>query len=183
MKDLDFESGYQTEAFAFKRAECFSENSGRIERTIGYMTQHLNQPLQASDLAAVANISLSHYFVLFKRTTGCGPIDFFIRLRMRRARQLLETTSMTIKEIAGELGYEDPFYFSRLFKSVNGVAPSDYRKAQQNAIDLDRIKVSSVPLRKSAGNVPQRPKRIVTGASPVQLAVPLDITQLSSTYL
>src|SRR5690349_16937961 len=106
MKNLDFESGYQTEDLAFERSKSVSD-CPRIGSTIRYMTQHLNQPLRASELAAVANISLSHYFVLFKRATGCGPINFFIRLRMTRARQLLETTSMNIKQIADELGYDD----------------------------------------------------------------------------
>lgn len=105
----------------------------RIEQTVRFMNENLDRPLQAPRLAAMANISLSHYFALFKRCTGCAPIDFFIRLRMRRARQLLETTSLNIKEIAAALGYEDPFYFSRVFKSVNGMAPSNYRFSQRNA--------------------------------------------------
>lgn len=182
MKNLGFENEYQTEALAFNGAESVPD-CPRIGRTIGYMTQHLNQPLQASDLAAVANISLSHYFVLFKRAAGCGPISFFIRLRMRRARQLLETTSMNIKEIAGELGYEDPFYFSRLFKSVNGVAPSDYRKAQQNGTDLNRTQVPSDSLREQAWDVAYRRKSTKAGVAPIGVPVQFNLVQLSSNYL
>lgn len=103
----------------------------KIEQTIVYMQEHLDQPLQASALAAQANVSLSHYFALFKRRTGRTPIDFFIHLRMRRACQLLDTTSLTVKEVAAALGYDDPFYFSRVFKSINAVAPTDYRLARQ----------------------------------------------------
>ncbi|HXR07467.1 MAG TPA: helix-turn-helix domain-containing protein, partial [Candidatus Acidoferrum sp.] len=51
----------------------------------------------------------------------------FIRLRMRQACRLLAATSMSVKEVAAVLGYDDPFYFSRLFKSVNGTPPTDYR--------------------------------------------------------
>lgn len=139
MKNLDFESGNQTEVVRERVGLAF-ENCQRIERTIRYMTQHLDQPLHASDLAALANISLSHYFALFKRATGCGPIDFLIQLRMKRARQLLETTSLNIKEIADKLGYDDPFYFSRVFKSVNGMAPTEYRKVNQPVINIDRAR-------------------------------------------
>jgi AraC-like DNA-binding protein len=91
------------------------------------MTQHLNKPLPVARLAALANISPSHFFALFKRHTGCAPIDYFIRLRMRRASDLLSTTSLSVKEVAAVLGYDDQFYFSRVFKSVNRVAPSEYR--------------------------------------------------------
>jgi transcriptional regulator GlxA family with amidase domain len=103
------------------------ENIRRIEISISYMIQHFNKPMQVAKLAALVNISPSHYFALFKRQTGCAPIDYFIRLRMERARRLLDTTSLNVKEIASELGYEDPFYFSRVFKSVNRVSPSEYR--------------------------------------------------------
>lgn len=105
-----------------------SSNAGRIRRTIAYMVQHLNQPLQVSTLAAQASISTSHYFALFKRQTGTAPIDYFIRLRMNHARELLDSTRSSIKEIAAEMGYDDPFYFSRVFKSVHQVAPAEYRR-------------------------------------------------------
>jgi transcriptional regulator GlxA family with amidase domain len=103
----------------------------KIEQSIAYMRQHLNQPLQVATLAATVNVSPSHFFALFKRWSGCSPIDYFIRLRMQRARRLLEQTSLSVKEIASEMGYNDPFYFSRAFKSVYQMAPSDYRAAQR----------------------------------------------------
>src|SRR5438128_1367993 len=102
------------------------ETDRKIEQTIAYMAQHLNKPLPVARLAALANISPSHFFALFKRRTGCAPIDYFIRLRMHHACRLLEQTSLNVKEIAAVLGYDDPFYFSRVFKSVNHVAPTEY---------------------------------------------------------
>ena len=105
-----------------------SECSRRIARSIEHMLQNLDKPLSVAKLAASANVSQSHFFTLFKRHTGGAPIDFFIRLRMERARRLLETTSMNVKEVAAVLGYDDPFYFSRAFKSVNDIAPSTYRR-------------------------------------------------------
>jgi transcriptional regulator GlxA family with amidase domain len=99
----------------------------KIEQSITYMKQNLGKPLRVSVLARLVNISLPHYFAVFKKRTGNTPIDFFIRLRMQRACQLLEATSLSVKEVAAELGYDDPFYFSRMFKSVNTVAPTEYR--------------------------------------------------------
>jgi AraC-like DNA-binding protein len=102
-------------------------NAERIEQSIEYMRQHLDQPLQVARLAALVNISPSHFFALFKRQIGCAPIDFFIRLRMDQACELLDGTLLNVKEVAAALGYDDPFYFSRTFKAVNHVAPSEYR--------------------------------------------------------
>jgi AraC-like DNA-binding protein len=104
-----------------------AETAQKINQSITYMRQHLDKPLQATVLAALVNISTSHYFALFKRHTGCAPIDYFTRLRMQCACRLLDSTSSSVKEIADALGYGDPFYFSRVFKSVNRVAPSEYR--------------------------------------------------------
>jgi AraC-like DNA-binding protein len=109
---------------------CGLKTTARIEQTIVYMMKHLDRPLQVATLAAQAKISPSHFFALFKRRIGSAPMDYFTRLRMQRACRLLEGTSLSVKEIASELGYDDPFYFSRVFKSVNRVAPSDYRAAQ-----------------------------------------------------
>ena len=111
--------------------DCGSDAFIRIEQSVAYMTQHLDKPLQVATLAAQANISPSHFFALFKRRIGSAPMDYFTRLRMQRACRLLERTSLSVKEVASELGYDDPFYFSRVFKSVNQMAPSDYRAAQK----------------------------------------------------
>lgn len=103
------------------------EGARKIEQSVAYMAGHLNEPFQVAALAQAAHVSPSHFFVLFKRWTGFSPIDYLIRLRMREACRLLGSTSLSVKEISAGLGYDDPFYFSRLFKSVHGLAPSDYR--------------------------------------------------------
>jgi transcriptional regulator GlxA family with amidase domain len=99
----------------------------KIRQSIEFMKQHLDQPLQAATLAARVNISQSHYFALFKRVTGQTPIDYFIRLRIERACALLTEASASVKGVAAAVGYDDPFYFSRVFRSVQGIAPSGYR--------------------------------------------------------
>jgi transcriptional regulator GlxA family with amidase domain len=110
----------------------------KIEQSISYMLQHINQPLQVATLAAAVNVSPSHYSALFKRWMGCSPIDYFIHLRMRHACQLFDSTSLNVKEVAAALGYDDPFYFSRTFKSVNRVAPSEYRMMSKRQKDMVR---------------------------------------------
>jgi len=115
----------------------------KIKRSVGYMLRHLDKPLQVATLAALVNVSPSHYFALFKRLTGRAPIDFFIHLRMHRACELLECPWLRVKEVAAALGYEDPFYFSRMFKSVNRVAPSQYHAMPQEF--RDAVKKMTLP--------------------------------------
>lgn len=110
-----------------------SSPPSKIDESIAYMTGHLSRPLQVATLAAMVSISPSHYFALFKRRTGSAPIEYFTRLRMDEARRLLDTTDSSVKEVAAALGYDDPFYFSRVFKSVNQLAPSNYRIKRREA--------------------------------------------------
>ena len=79
----------------------------------------------------MANLSRSQYAALFKRQTGYAPIDYFIRLRMHRACQLLDMTDLSVKTVAGRLGFEDPLYFSRVFRTVNEKTPTEYRKLRK----------------------------------------------------
>ena len=109
-----------------------TETVDKIQRSIAYMKQHLSEPLRAATLASVAHMSLPHYFALFKQRVGRTPIDYFIKLRIEQARHLLAETSWSIKEVAAALGYEDPLYFSRVFKSVTRATPSEYRHKRKN---------------------------------------------------
>jgi transcriptional regulator GlxA family with amidase domain len=104
-----------------------SDSRQKVRRSIHYMAANLNRPLQVATLASLANVSPSHFFALFKQVTGCPPMDYFTRLRMRHAGELLGSTSASVKEVAAALGYDDPFYFSRVFKAFHHVPPSRYR--------------------------------------------------------
>ena len=112
----------------------------RIEASLRYMMQNLNQPVKVPVLSAMVGLSESSFFALFKSATGLTPLDFFIRARMRHAGQLLAETTLQIKEVAARLGYDDQFYFSRLFKSVHGIPPREFRARleESNHQDLKR---------------------------------------------
>lgn len=98
-----------------------------LSGSLQFMRENLTRPLSLSELARKAGISPSRYSALFKEQTGISPIEHHIRLRMQAACHLLDTTPMSIKEIAVRLGYEDPYYFSRIFCKVTGSSPTAYR--------------------------------------------------------
>jgi AraC-like DNA-binding protein/mannose-6-phosphate isomerase-like protein (cupin superfamily) len=102
-----------------------------IDESIQYMTKHLSQNLSLSELANHVNLSVSHYSYLFKNKTGYSPIDYFLRLKIQRACQYLDITTLNIETIAGKVGFKDPYYFSRIFHQIMGQSPSTYRKIKK----------------------------------------------------
>lgn len=96
-----------------------------------YLRDHVGMRTSVAELAALANLSPSHFAALFRRTTGVGVLQYQTRLRMSRARELLDTTDHAIAEIAHHLGYTDPFYFTRQFRTVHGVTPTEYRRQRK----------------------------------------------------
>jgi AraC-like DNA-binding protein len=95
------------------------------------MKAHLNGILTIEVLANQACYSISRYSELFKQKTGYSPIQFFIRLKIQKSCEYLYFTNLNIKEICKEVGFDDPYYFSRMFKKQIGVSPSEYRKKKK----------------------------------------------------
>lgn len=99
----------------------------RIQAIIDYMNRSLDRTLTIEELAAMVNLSASHFASVFKKRTGFPVLDYFARLKMQRACFLLDTTPLSVKEIAGRLGFDDPLYFSRRFRQVHARSPTQYR--------------------------------------------------------
>jgi AraC-like DNA-binding protein len=103
-------------------------NKDSIDLVIDYLSNHINKVLSLEEMAKEVNLSPSHFSYLFKKKTGFSPIEYFNHLKVQKACQYLLFTKLRIKEISQELGIEDPYYFSRMFTKVMGLAPNDYRE-------------------------------------------------------
>jgi AraC family transcriptional regulator of arabinose operon len=102
--------------------------SERVAVSIATLRRDWQRPHRLHDLAVAARVSVAHYSVLFRRQTGFSPIDFLIRLRVRHACRLLDTTSLPVGEVGERTGYPDPYYFARCFRRVMGLSPRSYRR-------------------------------------------------------
>lgn len=100
----------------------------KLKRVIQLMEQHLAAPFNLGDLARAISLSEYHFSRLFKRATGRSPSQYFIQLRMARARRLLIETERSIIDIGLDVGYGSASHFSQVFRREVGVAPSHYRK-------------------------------------------------------
>jgi len=115
--------------FLFPNKKPFiAEQEGPLEKSIAYMKENIGNRLSTDEIAKHFQYSSSHYTTIFKQKTGMSPIDYFIKLKIHYACQLLTQSELKIKAIAEKIGYDDPYYFSRLFKQVMGKSPKDYRK-------------------------------------------------------
>lgn len=99
----------------------------KITNSIQLMKKNPKNQYSVQDLAAQQHLSVTHYSKLFRAKTGTSPNQYFIQLKVQTACQYLYFTDKSIKEICRELGFDDPFYFSRLFKKLMGVSPMNYR--------------------------------------------------------
>ncbi|PSL44830.1 AraC-like protein [Chitinophaga niastensis] len=99
-----------------------------VDQAIDHMDNHLHKMLTLQQMAHSVNLSQSHFSYLFKTNTGYSPIEYFNHLKVQKACQYLLFTNLRIKEVAAQLGMEDPYYFSRLFTKVMGMSPIQYRE-------------------------------------------------------
>lgn len=98
-----------------------------LETLHNYMRENLEARLTLPQLAELSGLSPAHFATCYREQTGTSPIQHFLHLKVERACQLLDTTSQSFADISRQLGYDDAYYFSRLFKKVMGKSPSDYR--------------------------------------------------------
>jgi AraC family transcriptional regulator of arabinose operon len=105
--------------------------SHTIEQARDYIRQNLDRPITVAQLASLARLSPSHFATLFRSQTGSAVLQYQTQLRMARARELLDTTRLTVARIGELSGYQDAYYFSRQFKAIHGVSPIVYRRQRR----------------------------------------------------
>lgn len=99
-----------------------------VSMAVSYMKEHYtDDALTLNEVARAANVSANHFSALFSQEMKQTFIEYLTTLRMNRAKELLRCSDKRSGEIALEVGYKDPHYFSFLFKKTQGCTPSEYR--------------------------------------------------------
>lgn len=110
------------------RLSAFKGNSNfDLNAVETLMRNNLHQDLNLDTLAHYSQLSKFHFAKKFKELTDTSPIQHFINMKIQQACSRLDNSNDPIKQIAEELGYNDPYYFSRLFKKTVGMSPKQYR--------------------------------------------------------
>jgi AraC-like DNA-binding protein len=106
------------------------KDQGAMDRAVEIMKEKVNTKISVTEIANIVDLSYSHFCMLFKKRFDTSPIDYFIGLKIEKACELLGIDGCKIKDVSSELGYDDPYYFSRIFKKVVGISPEKFRSKQ-----------------------------------------------------
>ena len=106
-------------------------NKDIVNEAINYIMTNIENDISLDDVADYCHISKFHFSRIFKEETGETFMEFLIRTRMEKARELLEHTSLKNYEIAERVGFADPHYFGISFKKMTGQTPTEYAKRKR----------------------------------------------------
>lgn len=91
-----------------------------------YIKSHLSDKLSLNDVAALYGISPNYLSSLFKKYNNCGFSEYITECKIAQAKKMMNEENRKIYEIADMLGFESAFYFSKVFKKLEGISPSEY---------------------------------------------------------
>lgn len=114
------------EASRAKKGAALEKSS--LSKSIRFINENYPGKISIPDLARLEGMCMTTYNLLFKEQIGLPPTKYVIKLRIEHARNLLESTDLSVEEIGQLCGYPDINFFSRIFKKYVGVSPSNYRK-------------------------------------------------------
>ncbi len=100
-----------------------------INLAIRYMRSHINVNIRMEDVAAQVGMGYSKFRKVFKDYTGFAPAQYFLRLKMERAKDYLLSTDFSCKEITYRLGFDSASHFNKMFRLYEGITPSQFRKS------------------------------------------------------
>ena len=103
----------------------------RVRTVIALMETNLHRKLSAAEMARAVGLSAAHFREVFKRETGTPLMRYLRRLRMQHAKKLIETTFLSIKEIAARVGLNNISHFVRDFAKAYGRAPTEHRRIRR----------------------------------------------------
>lgn len=100
-----------------------------VNKVINYLYNHIEQNITVKEMARISGFSIRRFRQLFKEIEEKTPKEYYDKMRIKKAVEMLNNTAMSIKEISSELGYSSPFHFSKAFKKAKGIAPSYYKES------------------------------------------------------
>lgn len=117
----------QLQCFRAARLKADNKSNDIVAQSIHYMRDNLNRTLTINEISAYVKYSPYRYSTLFRQKVGYSPMNYFTRLKIQKACELLDITNMKSNQICQVLGYDDPLYFSRVFSKIMGMSPQTFK--------------------------------------------------------
>lgn len=130
----EISNSYAEELLCLISRNYEEENNGismsnlELKKVIELMNKKFNEPFSIGDYAKECSMSTCWFIKSFKVHTGMTPQQFIIQLRIRKAKELLANSNYNVSQISFMVGYDNPLYFSRIFKKVVGKSPKEFKK-------------------------------------------------------
>ncbi len=105
----------------------------QLEEARRFFDENYQQAISIEDYASAHGMSVSWFIRLFKEAYGSTPAQYILSMRISRAQSLLEDKRYNVSEVGALVGYENAFYFSRLFKKQTGMSPREFRQRMEEA--------------------------------------------------
>lgn len=112
---------------SLSKKKLYGENEKSMEFILSYIHSHYDDELSVAGLSLMVGLEAKKFSYLFHKYVGMYPNNYLTKYRMNKAKEILIMEDSTVSEVARRVGYEDSFYFSRVFKKQYGLAPSEYR--------------------------------------------------------
>ena len=104
-----------------------------VDKAKEYIKEHFkDSDLSVDKVCSNLNVSANYFSAVFKKNTGESFVSYLTDIRLKKAVELLETTDEKAYVIAGLVGYDEPNYFSYVFKKAYGISPSKYRQQRES---------------------------------------------------
>ncbi len=130
--------------FNYQSNNNIDNNSGSnmaLAKATNYMERHIFDYISLEDIANYVQLDSSYLVRLFSSTFHTPPMRFYFSLKIEAAKNLLATSTLSIKEIAAKLSFCNEFYFSKRFKEIVGQPPSKYRKTHLQLLYNKKIDI------------------------------------------
>jgi AraC family transcriptional regulator of arabinose operon len=109
----------------------------RVSEVLHALMHRMSESHSVAALAQAVNLSPSRLAHMFKEQVGDSIIDTLNKIRLRQAARLLRFTTRQVGEVARDVGFQDPFYFTKQFKAFYGTSPSEFRSRNSSAEDSE----------------------------------------------
>lgn len=101
-------------------------NLQRINQVVEYIHRYYMRPIPLEELSSLVQLSTGHFCEIFKKHMGYTPTTYIQTVRVSQAKELLLNTDMKIKDVSAAVGFKDEYYFSRIFKKIEGLSPTSF---------------------------------------------------------